>query len=151
MRRRNTLRDRYFKFAQQAGLAPRKELPHLIRENNKKPGDVFLPAAKGGAPACLDFAVTTTVQFRLLNHTAKDPTYAGARYEEEKRKKHAEECNREGYTFIPVVVDNWGIWGEEADTAFAIAAMGLAGRNNTHPDVERRTIQDDLNTALTPG
>lgn len=148
IRRHNNLRNRFHNLAQQALMAPRIEVPRLIPDNGHKPADVLLPAYSSGKAACLDFAVTSTAQDRLLPQAATDPFYACKTAEKLKLHKHKLACDQEDLIFIPMVVDNWGVWGQQSKDTFERVARALSvAQRKPHKETLRR-IRDDLNNLL---
>ena len=88
--RHDSVRDALFSAAQTAALAPRKEVPYL------------------------DVHVISTLQRLTLKEAAVTQGHALSVGEERKRAAHSEACHDVGVTFIPMVVETLGRWGEEA-------------------------------------
>ena len=99
---------------QTAALAPRKEVPSLIPGTSSRPADVYLPNWTRGKPAALDVHVISTLQQLTLKEAAVTQGHALSVGEERKRAAHSEACHAVGVTFIPMVVETLGGWGEEA-------------------------------------
>ena len=107
--RHNSVRDALFSAAQTTALAPRKEMPSLIPGTSSRPAYVYLAIWTRGKPAALDVHVISTLQQLTLKEAA---TTQG--HEERKRAAHSEAYYSAGVTFIPMVVESLGGWGEEA-------------------------------------
>ena len=112
--RHDSVRDVLFSAAQTAALAPRKEVPSLIPGTSSRPADVYLPNWMRGQPAALDVHVISTLQQLTLKEAAVTQGHALSVGEERKRAAHSEACHAVGVTFIPMVVETLGGWGEEA-------------------------------------
>jgi len=136
-KRHNLLRNATYHVCAAAGLSPELEKPGLLRPRphlggveedgvrregaqgpeGRRPADVYVPRWRSGAPAALDFAVTSGLRTDMLATTVLDAGAATARYEDLKNsfldtKAH---CQSEGITFIPMVVEaNGGGWGADA-------------------------------------
>ena len=109
--RHDSVRDALFSAAQTAALAPRKEVPSLIPGTSSRPADVYLPNWTRGKPAALDVHVISTLQQLTLKEAQGHALSVG---EERTRAAHSEACHAVGITFIPMVVETLGGWGEEA-------------------------------------
>ena len=83
----------------------------------RRPADVYIPRWKRGAPAALDFAVTSGLCSDALQESARDGGSAALRYEGFKcdHLDTRSQCQAEGVTFIPMVVEGaGGGWAPEA-------------------------------------
>ena len=67
-----------------------------------------------GKPAALDVHVISTLQQLTLKEAATTQGHSLTVGEERKRVAHSEACHSAGVTFIPMVVESLGGWGEEA-------------------------------------
>ena len=75
---------------------------------------------KDRQPAALDVHVISTLQ--RLKDAAVTQGHALSVGEERKRAAHSEACHAVGVTFIPMVVETLGGWGEEA--ALTVKTIG---------------------------
>ena len=120
-RRHNAIRDAFWHICHAAGLRPEVEKPGLLPGTLYRPADVYLPRYPGGGPAkiALDFAVVSPLQRRYLVRAGAISLAAAEAYAD--RKAERQECEREcrarGITFIPIVVESFGGWGAEAQSA----------------------------------
>ncbi len=89
--------------------------PH--NDAGRRPADVYVPRWRRGAPACLDFAVTSGLRTERLRATADDAASVTSHYEGWKcgylgTQSH---CQAEGMVFIPMIIEaHGGGWGTEA-------------------------------------
>ena len=97
---------------------------------------MYIPRWRNGAPAALDFAVTSGLRGDLLAASAAAPSAAAERYEEQKRffLDTERSCAAAGITFIPMVVEaHGGGWGKEARRALAVLAKRAADATGDDP------------------
>ena len=121
--RHNGLRNRTFRLAQEAGANPEIEKPSLLLPecraefvSTHRPADVYLPALQGGMPVALDFAVTAPQRQDIIRSSSVELLAAAASYGQAKRdyKNTAHECELQGVTFQPMVVETSGAWSNES-------------------------------------
>ena len=110
--RHNFICDSILLAARAAALAPRRKVPSL-RETRRHPADIFLPNWSGGRPAALDVAVISPMQSLTLECAAITPGHALRIAEERKLVSHGEECRLAGVSFIPLVLECSGGWGQD--------------------------------------
>ena len=133
-RRHNLVRNEVFHFCNSSGLNPELERPGLLQprplsgasqengtnrdsNSNRRPADVYLPRWRRGAPAALDFAITSGLRSDMVNRSAEDGSNATKAYEDVKRSYLQTEslCQEEGITFIPMICEaDGGGWGPAA-------------------------------------
>jgi len=148
-RRHNLLRNMAFHAAEAANLQPELEKPGLLPQRPlagstydngapisehdfnhgaRRPADVFIPRWRSGPPAAWDFAVTSGLRVDLQAQAASSADAVTARYEDAKcgHKDTQAECQAQGITFIPMVMEavggGWGkmarcVWSELAKTS----------------------------------
>ena len=134
VKRHNLIRNEVFYFCNSSGLNPELERPGLLQlrplagsrqENGKnrdpnssrRPADVYLPRWRRGAPAALDFAVTSGLRRDIVDRSAVDGSASTKSYEDFKRSYMNTEaaCREEGITFIPMICEaDGGGWGPVA-------------------------------------
>ena len=137
-RRHNLLRNIVHHAAEAANLRPELERPGLLPQrpfcggsyengasavahdsdlSARRPADVYLPRWRSGPPAAWDFAVTSGLRMDLQAAAASGADAVTSRYEGFKRSHQDthEECQAQGITFIPMVVEAvGGAWGKMA-------------------------------------
>eukprot|EP00661_Eupelagonemidae_sp_cell13_P012830 gene12830-biopygen19983 len=123
----NTLRNHFAHLCESAGLHAEVDAPHLLlpdidhpAQEQRRPADVFLPVWDRRCPAAFDFAITSPHRIDVIQHAARQGGYAAADYEGFKRTFHdtAEQCEREGITFLPMVFEPSGACGPTAREVF---------------------------------
>jgi hypothetical protein len=88
-----------------------------------------VPNFAGDKPACLDFAVTHTLQPNILQCASVCGGAAAAQYEVAvKENKFGAQCEAAGLILVPMVVEVFGRWGERAQEGFALVAKACASR-----------------------
>ena len=100
-------------------------------ESDDLPGGprTFIPRWRAGPAACLDFAVTSGLRPEVIAESATTADAACTRYEDFKvtYKNTAHECQSQGLTFIPVIVEAvGGGWGKEARKIWSELAKSSA-------------------------
>ena len=117
-----------------AGLSPELEKPGLLQArpyqgatpedgvcrntDARRPADVYLPRWRQGLPVALDFAVTSALRPNAITATSYDATASVTSYENFKRQHNhtAADCEAEGLSFIPMIVEaDGGAWGPAAE------------------------------------
>ena len=96
---------------EKAGLLPPD--PNTTGNNLRRPADVYLPTWRGGAAAALDMAVASPQRQDAPRLDARRLDAAARAYEDHKRMhlNTADECTRQGVTFVPMVAEPSGGWG----------------------------------------
>ena len=92
------------------------------RDENRRPADVYLPRWRRGAPAALDFAVTSGLRRDVVERSSVDGSSVTKDYEHFKRTYLDTEskCREEGITFIPIICEaDGGGWGPAAHAVFS--------------------------------
>ena len=95
----------------------------------RRPADVFIPRWRAGPAVALDFAVTSGMRPNVLAASSRGGEAACIQYEDFKRshKDTANECRRQGFGFIPMVVEAvGGGWGKEARKVWSEFAKSSA-------------------------
>ena len=90
------------------GLSPRKEVRRLLPTGDKRPWDVLLPGYLTGSTTAYVFTLTSPFQAKYLEGEVREPGHAISEVEADKRRKHGEDCARDGYRFIPVAFHTLG-------------------------------------------
>ena len=145
-KRHNLLRYEVYFFCHSSGLNPELERPGLLQprplvginyedgtsrasENFRRPADVYLPRWRRGAPAALDFAVTSGLRSDIVNRSALDVSASTKAYEDFKRShlNTAQACQEEGISFIPMICEaDGGGWGPAAHKVWSELAKNKA-------------------------
>ena len=127
--RHDRIRDAIFSAATSAALSPRKEEKDLITGNRSKPADIYVPTWSAGLPAAFDVMITSPLQPTTITRAAETAGASLTVAEEGKYRKHCENCDNEGITFIPLVVETLGGWSALAlRTVRRIAILADARR-----------------------
>ena len=93
-----------------------------------RPGDVYHPNFERGRPAFFDVSVRHTLRPDLISRAAEQPGVAALLGEKEKDDRHAEEVERAGGLFFPLVVETFGVWAP----ASLVVVKDVARRTTTH-------------------
>ena len=112
--RHNSLRDCFHDLAREAGLGPRKEVRFLLPGRDSRPADIYLPNWCGGKDMALDVTVVNPLQDSLVSQAAQASGHALAFAFNRKMRGMEEACERQGFSFLPLVCESLGGWGNEA-------------------------------------
>ena len=83
----------------------------------------------GSAHACLDFAVTHTLQPKFIERASVSAGVAAAEYEcKVKDKAYATKCNQNGLDFVPMVTEVYGVWGQRAKPVLKFVSRAVANQ-----------------------
>ena len=133
MRRHMVCQDSLVRLVHGAGKAARKEVGP---GDGCRPADVFIPAWDDKGPVAVDCTLRHTLQ-------PSDPLKAAARVhdwrtrqEGEKERLYGETCTRQGWEFLPFVVDLWGGLSPKA-SKFMNTIARLTARDLLRPRRER--------------
>ena len=113
--RHNALRDAFYDTAVRAGLGPTREGRFLLPGDDRRPADVLLPHWDAGRDGALDVTVIHPFQAATLAQAALDPGHALQFAYDRKVRGAAEDCQRQGISFLPLVVESMGGWHATAE------------------------------------
>ena len=116
--RHNAVRNVAYSEAVEAGMRPEKEkaglLPGRPREDGlppescqRRPTDIWIPRGRDNWSEALDFACTSALRADYLQSVPEQPSKVFEDYEGFKKtfKNTADECDAQGFTFTPMVVE----------------------------------------------
>eukprot|EP00731_Ephydatia_muelleri_P027500 Em0019g373a len=92
--------------------------------------DVHVPNWDLGKPAAFDLSVTSTLQSSALLEASVTAGSAALLAENRKHNSSDTKCDELGWACIPLVVETYGCWGDEAVAALSKLAGRLSVRNN---------------------
>ena len=110
----DALRDVLYTVTRSAALAPKKEMLSLIPRSLSRPADIYLPYWSRGKAAAFDISVILPVQTLTVEEAAVTQGHALAVREQQKRGYHNNACREAGIHFIPLAVETFGVWSQEA-------------------------------------
>ena len=113
--RHNALRDAFFDTAARAGLGPTKEGRFLLPGDDHRPADVLLPHWEAGRDGALDVTVIHPFQAATVAQAAEEPGHALQFAFDRKMRGAADDCQRQGIAFLPLVVESMGRWHSTAE------------------------------------
>ena len=126
--RHNRLRDVFLSFCHQAHIAARLEAgsgltPGLDRA---RPADVLVRDWAQGKPAAFDITVTSPLTPAILAEASRRVGAAAEAAENRKHTANDPKCAELGWRCVPLAVETYCNWGEEARGTFALLATRLA-------------------------
>ena len=144
--RHNRLRDALFKLLSAAGMSPEKE-QGSFEHDRTRPADVLVPSWSLGKSAAFDLTVVSPL-------TSDNLTRAGEHFEYLERAaalKHDQndaKCTDLGWVCVPLAVDTYGQWCDEAHRAFAEIATRLSTRTKVSWASALSSIYNTLGVVL---
>jgi hypothetical protein len=142
--RHNAVRDVIYSVAKDAGLAPEKEKAGILGDHGDKrrPADVYLPNFSLQKDYCLDIAITSPLQHKYLEHSAKVDGYAADHYFGFKMTKYAKDVEDAGHIFKPIVFETFGrVANESYDTLVKIAIRKAERFSSSQSETIRQFFQ----------
>ena len=131
-----------------AQLAPRKEVRFLILGRDSRPADVLLPQWSGGQDAALDITVVIPCQAAFVEGAAATPSYALGQAHLRKVRGAEEACRAQGLSFLPLVAESHGGWGEVVVVTVDRIARSLARQTEQREEEVRRQTWSRLAVTL---
>ncbi|KAL5466992.1 hypothetical protein EMCRGX_G031157 [Ephydatia muelleri] len=113
-----------------------------------RPADVLVHNWSLGKPAAFDFCVTSPLNSLILSEAGVSSGEAAQASEIRKHNSNDAKCVELGWVCIPLVVETYGAWGQEAVKTFAQLASRLAIACSKPKSVVINEIYGRLNTCL---
>ena len=113
--------------------------------DHSRPADVLVHNWSLGKPAAFDFCVTSPLNSLILSEAGVSSGVAAQASEIRKHNSNDAKCGELGWVCIPLVVETYGAWGQEAVKTFAQLASRLAIACSKPKSV---VINGRLNTCL---
>ena len=88
--------------------------------------DVLVHNWSEGKPAAFDFLVTSSLNSLILSEAGVSPGAAAQASEISEHNSNDGKCEDLGWVCIPLVIETYGVWGQEAVKSFAQLASWLA-------------------------
>ena len=128
--RHNSLRDTFWESCKLACIAGQIEAGSGldVEGSRTRPADILLPNWEFGKPAALDFTITSALNPSTLNEASVMAGSAASAAEVRKHVANDEKCSRLGWVCIPLSVETYGCWGEEAGRCLDRLATRIATR-----------------------
>ena len=96
----------------------------LVPGRDSRQADVLLPQWSGGRDAALDITVVNPCQATFVVGAADIPGYALGQAHKKKMRGVEEACRAQGISFLSLVAESHGGWGE-----VAVATVDRIGRS----------------------
>ena len=143
--RHNRVRDTFFSLCKMAGMSPSLEQGAFHRDRSR-PADILAPHFSLGKPGAFDVTVVSPLSSVNLSGAGSSDVVSTAA-----AVKHVEndpKCGELGWTCIPLAVDSYGQWCEEAHEAFAQIAQCLSTRTKVGFSTCLSSIYNSLGVVL---
>ena len=113
--RHNQLRDCIADFCHKACLSPQIEKGSgILPKDQSRPADILVPNWSLSCPAAFDIMVINPLNLQFIQEAAQTCGHAAEMGEEAKHSRNGEACALGGWSCIPLVVEVFGGWGNEA-------------------------------------
>ncbi|KAL5484084.1 hypothetical protein EMCRGX_G020529 [Ephydatia muelleri] len=126
--RHNRLRDVFLSFCHQAHIAARLEAGSGLTPglDHTRPADVLVRDWAQGKPAAFDITVTSPLTPAILAEASRRVGAAAEAAENRKHTANDPKCAELGWRCVPLAVETYCNWGEEARRTFTLLATRLA-------------------------
>ena len=130
--RHNRLRDSFADFCRRACLAPELERGCGLTstKDRTRPADVLVPNWSLSRSAAFDLKVINPLNSNFLLGASMTSGYTAELGEKDKHSKNDIPCTERGWVCVPLVVEVFGGWGNEAQEALSRVAKKLAIRTS---------------------
>ena len=124
----NQLRDEFAEACRRAHLPVRIEMGSGLTpdHSHSHPADVLVAGWERGKPAAFDINVTTPLCPAFLGEASWVAGAAALDAETHKHMANDQKCQELGWACIPIAVEIYGNWGQEAKDTFSRLASRLA-------------------------
>ncbi|KAL5463780.1 hypothetical protein EMCRGX_G032714 [Ephydatia muelleri] len=126
--RHNALRDVFAQFCHRAQLGGQLEEGHGSGSDSShsRPADILVPNWLSGKPAAFDLTVVSPLNSKTLNEAGATGGSAAGNAKARKHMANDQKCRELGWVCVPLAVETYGCWGEEAQCSVSRLAAGLA-------------------------
>ena len=123
--RHNALRDVSVQFSYRAQLGGKLEVGYGSGSDSShsRPADILVPNWLSSKPAACDSTVVSLLNSKTLGATGGS---AAGNAEACKHSTSNQECRELGWVCVPLAVETYGCWGEEAQCSVSRLATRLA-------------------------
>ena len=148
--RHNALRDVFAQFCHRARLGGQLEVGYGSGGDvsNSRPADFLVPNWTLGKPAAFDLTVVSPLNSNTLIEAGATSGSAAGKAEVRKHNANDPKCRELGWVCIPLAVESYGCWGEEAHSSFSRLAARLALQLQCSKSKATMTIYQRLNLTL---
>ena len=94
--------------------------------NHSRPADVLVEGWERGKPAAFDITVTSPLCPAFLGEASQVAGAAALAAETQKHIANDERCQELGWSCVPIAVETYGNWSQEAKRTFSRLASHLA-------------------------
>ena len=148
--RHNALRDVFAQLCHRACLGGQLEVGYGSGGDvsNSRPADFLVPNWTLGKPAAFDLTVVSPLNSNTLIEAGTTSGSAAGKAEVRKHNANDPKCRELGWVCIPLAVESYGCWGEEAHSSFSRLAAHLALQLQCSKSKATTTIYQRLNLTL---
>jgi hypothetical protein len=143
--RHNRLRDALHALCSIAGLNPKKEQGSFSGDQSR-PADLLVADWSLGKPAAFDLTIVSPLV--LENIEVAGDLDVVVRAADKKHKENDPKCALLGWVCVPLAVDSYGQWCEEAHSAFSQIASHIQVKSSVSLSVATNSIYNTLGIVL---
>jgi len=143
--RHNRLRDGLYSLLAAAGMSPQKE-QGSFQDDRTRPADILVPDWKLGKSGAFDITVVSPLTSHHVSGAGGLDAVTPA--EENKHKNNDAKCAGLNWLCVPLAVDSYGQWGDEAHLAFGQIALRLSTRTKVTVSAALSSLFNTLGVIL---
>eukprot|EP00731_Ephydatia_muelleri_P002396 Em0001g2396a len=121
----NCLRDTFVDLCRNAHLSVQVEVGNNLTLDNSRPADILVGNWDRGKPAAFDFTVSTPLSSAILSEANANTGAAARSAEELKHRANDVKCAELGWSCVPLAVETYGAWSDEAQCTISRLASLL--------------------------
>ena len=124
----NALRDDFAQFCHRARLGGQLEVGHGSGSDSAHswPADILVPNWLSGKPAAFDLTVVSLLNSKTLKEAGATGGSVAGNADARKHTANNQKCRELGRVCVPLAVETYGCWGEEAQCSVFCLAARLA-------------------------
>ena len=147
----NPLHELLHTTAVSAALGPTKEGMFVLPGDDRRPADILIPHWTGGRDTALDVTVVNPLQVATGAGAATNPGWALTYAFDKKMRGAAEDCRKQGITFVPLAAESLGGWHKVAVQQVQKLAAALARHTGQEAEEAQRQLFQKLCVLLVKG
>ena len=97
-----------------------------LDSSHSRPADILVHNLSSGKPAAFDLAVVSPLNSETLNKAGATGGSAAGNAEARKHTANDQKSRKLGWVCVPLAVETYGCWGEEAQCSVSRLAARLA-------------------------
>jgi hypothetical protein len=145
--RHNRIRDTLFRVLSLAGMSPSLEKGADALDLTR-PADILVPNWSMGKAGAFDITVVSPLTSENLSSSGAGDHNAVEKAATLKHKQNDAKCEESGWVCVPLAVNSYGQWCDEAHEAFSTICDSLASRMSVSFQVAQSYLYNSLGIVL---